>query len=153
MCGAGKHGFRHIFLAPRHTNHAAATALLNSIGIHRLTFNVAKRCHGEDAGFLWNQILNIHFSTYICNFCTAVIPVFVAQNKRFFFYDLQNTSFRRENLHILRNFFFQLRHFFFNLMALQASQLTKTHLHNGLRLGFVKAKALHKPFTAFRLVF
>ncbi len=102
-----------LILAGKRRN-AAPAAPLHLIRIGRLALDITRVCERKDAGFLGDQILDIHLAGDMGNLGAAVVAVFFAHGVQLVFHHGQHPGVVCQNIAQVFYIRLQLAQLFFN---------------------------------------
>ena len=133
-----------ILVPTGHAADSASAAALGSINIQRLALQIAVVGEGDHAGFLRNQVLDIHFALNRSDFGAARVVEFFFDFEQLGLDDCANLALVCEDCVILCNLLMEFVNLCLELFTLQACQTAQLHLDDCLCLNLVESEALHQ---------
>ena len=131
-----------VLLPAAHAGNALAAAALDVIRVGRLTLDVAEVRHGQDALLARDQILNVDLAADGGNLGAALVAVLLLDLLRLVLDDAHEARTVRENVAQVGDLRLDRGQLLLELETVSVRQRAERHLHDGLRLRIVEAKAL-----------
>ena len=148
--GSDEQGLHKVLLPRAQPHDPLAAALLASVGIGWLAFDIAEMGEGDNGFLFLNQVFQVDVIHRRHKLCTALVPKFFLNLEQLIFDDAAQQLLIRQYLLIVSHIFHQFVVFFFDLFTLDAGQTSQTHIQNRLRLQVAQSDLLHQ--VLFRIV-
>ena len=130
-----------------HALHAAPAAVLRLIGVQRRALDVALVGQRKDAGFLGDQILDVHLAGNGFDGGAALIAVLVGKGGQVGLDDLLDVAVVGEDVLVIGNGQAQIAQLLLDFQNFQTCQTTQLQLDDGIGLQLVKAEVVHNGLT------
>ena len=126
-----------------HTLHAAPAAVLRLIGVQRRALDVALVGQRKDAGFLGDEVLDVHLAGNGFDGGAALIAVLVGKGAQVGLDDLLDVAVVGEDVLVIGDGKAQITQLLLDFQDLETCQATQLQLDDGVRLHLVKAEVVH----------